>query len=198
MSSRESILSRIRANRPPGTALPESIQGGASGPALLSPFSAVLTGIGGQVLTAGSLSAVQEDLDAAFRQGRKVINGIRSLQGANGNAYAQMSGSDMEAVEVLYLEGALGVAENGAVWLSEGALVHRLLPFACRELVLALRAESIVADMHEAYRRIRIDAEGYGLFIAGPSKTADIEQSLVIGAHGPLALRVWVIDETLK
>jgi L-lactate dehydrogenase complex protein LldG len=48
--------------------------------------------------------------------------------------------------------------------------------------------------MQAAYARIQVAAGGYGVFIAGPSKTADIEQSLVIGAHGPLALTVFVIE----
>jgi L-lactate dehydrogenase complex protein LldG len=198
MSSRDHILNRIRANRPPDTPLPAGIKGEEPGAALLDRFSEVLTGIGGQVHITTGFEAVQEELDAALRQARKTVNGIRSLRPFNGPDHAQAEPGDLEDVEVLYLEGKLGVAENGAIWLSEGALVHRLLPFACRELVLVLRAESLVADLHEAYQLIRINDEGYGLFIAGPSKTADIEQSLVIGAHGPLALRVWVIYETMN
>jgi L-lactate dehydrogenase complex protein LldG len=39
---------------------------------------------------------------------------------------------------------------------------------------------------------------GFGTFIAGPSKTADIEQSLVLGAHGPRSLIVFLLDESIS
>ena len=39
---------------------------------------------------------------------------------------------------------------------------------------------------------------GFATFIAGPSKTADIEQSLVLGAHGPISLTVFLLDEQLS
>jgi L-lactate dehydrogenase complex protein LldG len=70
---------------------------------------------------------------------------------------------------------------------------HRLLPFSCESLVLLLHAKDLVPDMHEAAERISLSGEGYGVYIAGPSKTADIEQSLVIGAHGPLGLTVFLL-----
>ena len=100
----------------------------------------------------------------------------------------------LEAVEVAYISGTLGVAENGAIWLEESKMVNRLLPFICQHLVIVLEAANIVANMHEAYKQITIDKEGYGVFLAGPSKTADIEQSLVIGAHGAKSLRVYIIS----
>ena len=91
---------------------------------------------------------------------------------------------ELKTVELAILQGQLGVAENGAVWLEETEMVHRVLPFITQHLILVLRKENIVEDMHQAYHQINLDRIGFGVFIAGPSKTADIEQSLVIGAHG--------------
>ena len=72
-------------------------------------------------------------------------------------------------------------------------MTNRLLPFICQHLVIVLDANKIVANMHEAYRQITIDKEGYGVFLAGPSKTADIEQSLVIGAHGARSVSIYIL-----
>ena len=88
---------------------------------------------------------------------------------------------------------ALAVAENGAVWLTEQEYGVRALPFICQHLVVVLQKQNIVHNMHEAYKMIRNEHYGFGVFIAGPSKTADIEQSLVLGAHGPYRVHVIVV-----
>jgi L-lactate dehydrogenase complex protein LldG len=85
------------------------------------------------------------------------------------------------------------VAENGAVWVDEADLVHRALPFVAQHLAIVLPKREIVADMHAAYRRLPRPLPGYGVFISGPSKTADIEQALVVGAQGPRSLVVFLV-----
>jgi L-lactate dehydrogenase complex protein LldG len=80
------------------------------------------------------------------------------------------------------------------VWVKESQMVNRLLPFICQHLVIVLEKKKLVATMHHAYQEINVFEEGFGVFIAGPSKTADIEQSLVIGAHGARSMTVYLLN----
>jgi L-lactate dehydrogenase complex protein LldG len=100
----------------------------------------------------------------------------------------------LEPVHKAYIKASIGVAENGAVWIKESQMINRLLPFICQHLVIVLEKEQIVSTMHHAYQQINTFEEGFGVFLAGPSKTADIEQSLVIGAHGARSLTVYLIN----
>jgi L-lactate dehydrogenase complex protein LldG len=92
------------------------------------------------------------------------------------------------------LEGKFGVAENGAVWIADENLPQRILPYITKDLVLVIERESLVDNMHDAYSQIDNFNEGFGAFIAGPSKTADIEQALVIGAQGPMSMTVLLVS----
>jgi len=98
--------------------------------------------------------------------------------------------STLDKIECVVFEGAFGVAENGAVWLEDKDLPHRIIPFITQHLILKLDAADFVPTMREAYSRIRLHETGFGVFISGPSKTADIEQSLVYGAHGAVKVTV--------
>ena len=90
----------------------------------------------------------------------------------------------LAGTDVAIVRGAFGVAENGAVWIPR-TFRHKALLFIPEALVILLDRTQIVCTMHEAYAREDFDTYDFGSFIAGPSKTADIEQALVIGAHGP-------------
>jgi len=100
---------------------------------------------------------------------------------------------DASTLDLFVCEGVLGVAENGAVWLPASRLGERAALFLATQVVVVLPAAAIVTDLHEAYARLDLANEAFGIFVAGPSKTADIEQSLVIGAHGPKALTVVLV-----
>jgi len=81
------------------------------------------------------------------------------------------------------------VAENACVWIPQN-VVHKALYFIAEEMVILLDKEKLLNNMHEAYEQISFSDRGFGLFISGPSKTADIEQALVIGAQSVKGLTV--------
>ncbi len=96
-------------------------------------------------------------------------------------------------VGLFVTEGQLGVAESGAIWISAPDSAPRAALFLAEHVLLVLAADRIVGTMHEAYDRIDVTASPFGCFVAGPSKTADIEQSLVVGAHGPTGLTIALV-----
>ena len=100
---------------------------------------------------------------------------------------------ELEGLDVAIVPGELGVAENGAVWVDGRALHHRVVFVIPEHLVLVVDARTVVNDMHEAYRVLAGREVGYGTFISGPSKTADIEQALVIGAQGARSCTVVLV-----
>lgn len=97
---------------------------------------------------------------------------------------------DLATVDAVVMRGMFGVAENGAIWLHTDSAAVRAALVVTQHLILVVSANELVPTMHQAYARLDLRATSYGVFISGPSKTADIEQSLVIGAHGPLSLTV--------
>ena len=95
----------------------------------------------------------------------------------------------LNKIDVAILEGEFGVAENGAIWVEKFAF--RSIPFITQHLVLVVKKSNLISTLHEAYSELdEFGLPDYGLFISGPSKTADIEQSLVFGAHGPKTLSI--------
>jgi L-lactate dehydrogenase complex protein LldG len=99
----------------------------------------------------------------------------------------------LEGLGLAVLPGAFAVAENGAVWVSGETFRPRAAFVVAEHLALVVSATEVVQDMHEAYRRVSFPGAGFGTFIAGPSKTADIEQALVIGAHGARSCTLFLV-----
>lgn len=194
MSSRENILNAIAMNQPERVTLPViDIATVIHYEDVYAQFKTVLEGIGGKVELISNLDALKEQLILDKKSEKFVVNAIESL-GDVDHQVASLSAFELEKVEKAYVKGTIGVAENGAVWISESQMINRLIPFICQHLVLIIEKKDIVSTMHHAYEKVDVAKEGFGSFIAGPSKTADIEQSLVIGAHGARSAAIYVVE----
>ncbi|MCU0395736.1 MAG: LUD domain-containing protein [Chitinophagaceae bacterium] len=193
MSARHHIIKAVADNKPAFVPLPDINLDQVTGyDDLAAQFATVVQSIGGQVVPVPGWEALKPLPQAERAAGKWVVNAVPEL-GATDQEVSSMDAVQLAGVDMAFVPGTLGVAENGAVWLYESQMINRLLPFICQQLVLVLERKALVATMHQALLQVDTAREGYGVFIAGPSKTADIEQSLVIGAHGPVGLTVYLI-----
>jgi L-lactate dehydrogenase complex protein LldG len=193
MGSREEILKRIGSNKPELIDLPvfqkEFFEEALD---LMQEFTKKVEVVGGNVLEATSNQDIISQIQNLYPGTKVNYSNLQDTSEFNTFSLEDIKNpKELEDLDVLVLESDLAVAENGAVWLEDKKLPMRVLPFITKHLVLVLKKENIVSYMHEAYEKIT--QTEYGVFISGPSKTADIEQSLVIGAHGALSLSVFVL-----
>lgn len=189
MSSRDEILARIRANQPPATPLPEVPAFDVPGGSLLERFKEGVARMGGKAIDApvdGPLEALVEGL---FPEAKIVCSATHEVAGNypldTSAAPAALAGVDVGIVRAVY-----GVAETGSVWITGAQFKVSALGFLSQHLVVLLDPARIVGSMHHAYReRAQFDAP-YGVFMTGPSATADIEGVLIHGAQGIRSLTV--------
>ncbi|HVI48408.1 MAG TPA: LUD domain-containing protein [Chitinophaga sp.] len=189
MSSREKILAAVKKNQPEETGLPSLDGLSGAMPATLEAFRKVLEGLGGVLCEVGNKSEVLPLLRERYPDLKRVI----VAEDADQQDWVHEDPHALEDVDMAVVNGQWGIAENGSVWVTEQEIKIRVLPFICQHLAIILSRGNILATMHEAYERIGAPQSGFGVFIAGPSKTADIEQSLVLGAHGARSLTVLIL-----
>ncbi len=197
MSSRASILSKIKANKPELISLPNidaTIFNDAS-VNLFEEFKKKVEIVGGNVFTATSHNDIIGQVGALYPETNLNYSALEDTDSFNTISLNTLQKPhDLEDLDILILEGSIGVAENGAIWVSDNQLPVRVLPFITKHLILVLNEKSIVSYMHQAYQILHTNDTdfGFGVFLSGPSKTADIEQSLVIGAQGALSVSVFI------
>jgi len=193
-SSRDKILSTVQQNQPIFTPLPVIEIFAQPFTDLVDKFKTTLQTVGGSYYEVKNIDAIIDILKQKYTATQRVISVVEEFAG-----YAEIyvAGDDphkLKDVEVAIIKAHFGVAENGAVWVTENLLHERVLPFICQHLVAIVDEKSIVATIHDAYDIIAAEYYDFGTFIAGPSKTADIEQSLVLGAHGPKTMTVFIMS----
>ncbi|RYF64599.1 MAG: hypothetical protein EOO39_26375 [Cytophagaceae bacterium] len=198
MTSRDTILAAIKANQPDRLPLPEQFTFETTYPDLAAQFAEVLAFVGGQAVNVPDYATIATYLRQTYADVLSIGTTIPELaEVADLDLTLITVPHDLAGLNLAVIGGQLGVAENAAIWVDEQHIPShfRALPMITQYLALIIREADLVSNMHEAYRRINVAATGFGTFISGPSKTADIEQSLVIGAHGARGLTVFILKE---
>jgi L-lactate dehydrogenase complex protein LldG len=205
-SSKDAILNAIRSARLEEAPLPSPHAEWTTYPDRLRQFIETVAAVGGQailVANRGELDAAVRQLPA-FQEARQIVSLVPGVGDANVDIASVAAPHELADIDVAILPGEFGVAENGAVWITDRNIPQRVIYYLCQHAVLVVKANEIVDHMHAAYERLQAAGQGgrspfaeprFGAFISGPSKTADIEQALVIGAHGPCSLTVLLYQE---
>ena len=193
MSSREKILATVLQNQPQLTLLPDISIFKVQNQDIVQKYIDTFIGIGGKIFSVESIDTVKILIPENFDITKRIVTTLPELTDVAELVSPTVDPHSFQDVELAIIKAHFSVAENGAVWLTEQVMGHRILPYICQHLAVIISAENIVSTMHDAYIRIGEDEYGFGTFIGGPSKTADIEQALVMGAHGPITMTVFLI-----
>jgi L-lactate dehydrogenase complex protein LldG len=191
MSSRDEILSSVRANLPrldrplPFVPLFDTAQPAS----LLAAFRENLHRMGGVFLDPPASGDVLAPVRAKITDAKVVCSTVPEIAG-NRDIASVGAPRDLADVDLAIVRASFAVAETGSVLLSDDALHVNAVAYLAQHLIVLLDPADIVVNLHHAYRRPEFRERHYACFHTGPSATADIEGVLIHGAQGVRSLSV--------
>ena len=195
MSSKEEILKQYRANVKQKYDMPDlSDIKATTYPEPIGQFIKMSEAVGGQVIEVDPDRDINTLIRELFPEAKEIASNLPEITIATRNPDTIGRARDLNGTDVGIIRGMFGVAENGCVWIPQ-QMKEKAVCFISENLIILLPKSQIVNNMHEAYRRIQFNDYGYGTFISGPSKTADIAQVLVMGAQAARSVTILLIPE---
>jgi len=189
MSNKEDILNKYRANVRERYDMPDlSDIRAITYPDPLSQFISMSQSVGGKVVELAGRD-INELVHELYPEAKEIASNLPEVTIATRNPDTVESAQALNGTDVGIIRGVFGVAENGCIWIPQ-TMKEKAVCFISENLVILLPKKEIVNNMHEAYRRLEFNDYGYGTFISGPSKTADIAQVLVMGAQAARSVTV--------
>ena len=195
MSDKQKMLQSIRGRTLDAVELPDLNRTWITYVDRRRQFTESLQFVGGRCVLVDRAEQINDVLrdHPAFASAKKIVSHIAAVEG-NIDLSTIDDPHALEDVDFAIMPGHFGVAENGAVWITDEGVHQRAIYFIVQHLVLVIDADQLVDNMYQAYQRVQVGHRGFAAFVSGPSKTADIEQSLVIGAHGPRSMTVILLE----
>ena len=190
--NKEELLGKLRRNTIHQFDMPEASIDGIKYENTIEQFIEMSHKVGSEVIEAKAGEDLNELIRKAYPEAQVLASNIKGIK-VDLNPDMVSEAQDLNGTDVGIVEGDIAVAENGCVWVPQ-TMKERVVCFVSENLVILVHRDKIVNNMHEAYRRIHMTEYGYGCFISGPSKTADIEQALVMGAQAARGVTVIIVD----
>ena len=195
MASKEDILNKYRANVREKFDMPDlSDIAATTYPDPLLQFMNMTKSVGGNAIEVEKGRDINELIKKLYPDAKEIASNLPEITIATRNPDEVGRARDLNGTDVGIIRGSFGVAENACVWIPQ-QMKEKAVCFISENLVILLDKKQIVNNMHEAYQRIEFNDYGYGTFISGPSKTADIAQVLVMGAQAARSATVLLLDE---
>ena len=190
---KEELLQKLRSNTREQYDMPADDIQGITYDDTVAQFIEMSQAVGANVVEAATGDSLDDIIRKAYPDAKVVASNLPEVRIATLNPDTVAEAQDLNGTDVGVVSGQIGVAENGCVWIPQ-SMKQKAVCFICEYLVIVLPKSGIVNNMHEAYARIEMPATGLGSFISGPSKTADIEQALVMGAQAARGVTVVITE----
>lgn len=155
----------------------------------VAQFIAVSKAVGGDAVELEPGQDINDVIRSLYPEAKRIASNLPEITVATFNPDDVTEPRDLNGTDLAVIAGEIGVAENGCVWIPQN-VKQKVIYFIAEYLVIVLDKKNVVNNMHEAYEKLSFNDKGFGVFISGPSKTADIEQALVVGAHGAKGVTV--------
>ena len=165
---------------------------GITYPDPLVQFISMTENVGGKVVELEKGQDINQLIKELYPDAKEIASNLPEITIATRNPDTVESAQALNGTDVGVIKGMYGVAENACVWIPQ-TMKEKAVCFISENLVILLDRTQIVNNMHEAYKRIEFTDYGYGSFISGPSKTADIAQVLVMGAQAARSATVVLV-----
>ena len=190
---KEDFLNKLRKNTHVQYDMPDMNLKGIQYADTIQQFIEMTKSVGGHVIEAKEGEDFNEIVKKAYPDAKVFASNLPEITIAEKNPDTVAEANELNGTDVGVVRGQVGVAENGCVWIPQ-TMKEKAVLFISEYLVIFLEKKNVVNNMHEAYAKIEMDPKyNFGTFISGPSKTADIEQALVMGAQAARGVTIVLI-----
>lgn len=199
MSSKSEILGRLRANVRETYDMPDlSFKKLTFKDPVAEYIKQTTTTAAAKLIEVKPGDDLNDLIKQAYPDAKVITSNVPGIK-ADRNPDILLDAKELDGTDVTVLECGVACAENACVWVPMN-MINKSCMFIPVSLVLIVSKKNVVSNMHDAYKWLEdkgfdnTSKYGFGTFMSGASKTADIEQTLVYGAQAATSLTVLLTD----